>query len=175
MARSIVMFVFLATGLCSTPEPLTAIVEAVATQSAKVGGPVELVVAVKNTGPSIPHLAFVFRTPDRWYERRGNIPLRACAACARPSVRLRQQPRRRSGRERLGRDGQLGICLRFPLDDEIAEHDRGFFGLEDIGALVVILEAWIGVVLVVCIPVGGHHLEHVILDLLRGERAVPAA
>jgi len=69
MTRSIVMFVFLATGLCSTPEPLTAVVDAVATQSARVGGPVELVVAVKNTGPSIPHLAFVFRTPDRWYER----------------------------------------------------------------------------------------------------------
>ncbi len=46
MTRSIVMFVFLATGLCSTPEPLTAIVDAVATQSAKVGGTVELVVAV---------------------------------------------------------------------------------------------------------------------------------
>src|SRR5438034_9665768 len=79
MTRSIVMFVFLATGLCSTPEPLTAIVEAVATQSAKVGGPVELVVAVKNTGPSIPHLAFVFRTPDRWYERHEMTNLGGCA------------------------------------------------------------------------------------------------
>ena len=78
MTRSIVMFVFLATGLCSTPEPLTAIVEAVATQSAKVGGPVELVVAVKNTGPSIPHLAFVFRTPDRWYERHEMTNLGGC-------------------------------------------------------------------------------------------------
>src|SRR5438094_3227739 len=78
MTRSIVMFVFLATGLCSTPEPLTAIVDAVATQSAKVGGTVELVVAVKNTGPAIPHLALVFRTPDRWYERHEMTDLGGC-------------------------------------------------------------------------------------------------
>src|SRR2546426_1281332 len=78
MTRSIVMFVFVATSLCSPPEPLTAIVDAVATQSAKVGGPVELVVAVKNTGPSISHLAFVFRTPDRWYERHEMTDLGGC-------------------------------------------------------------------------------------------------
>ena len=60
------------------PEPLTAIVDAVATQSAKVGGTVELVVAVKNTGPAIPHLALVFRTPDRWYERHEMTDLGGC-------------------------------------------------------------------------------------------------
>src|SRR5207253_9450680 len=86
MTRSIVMFVFLATGLCSTPEPLTAIVDAVATQSAKVGGTVELVVAVKNTGPAIPHLALVFRTPDRWYERHEMTDLGGCSIAAEASA-----------------------------------------------------------------------------------------
>src|SRR2546426_10027537 len=86
MTRSIVMFVFLATGLCSTPEPLTAIVDAVATQSAKVGGTVELVVAVKNTGPAISHLGLVFRTPDRWYERHEMTDLGGCSIAADASA-----------------------------------------------------------------------------------------
>src|SRR5437762_12541387 len=86
MTRSIVMFVFLATGLCSTPEPLTAIVDAVATQSAKVGGTVELVVAVKNTGPAIFHLGLVFRTPDRWYERHEMTDLGGCSIAADASA-----------------------------------------------------------------------------------------
>ena len=47
--------------------------------------------------------------------------------------------------------------------------------MEDIGTLVVILEASIVIVLVMRILVGGHHLEHVILDRLRSERAVPAS
>lgn len=54
----------LAAGVCSTPEPLTATVDAAGSQTATVGGAVQLVVKVTNTGPLIPHLGLVFRTAD---------------------------------------------------------------------------------------------------------------
>ena len=69
MNRSIVMFALLASGFCAPSYPLTATVQAVATQNASVGGAAELLVNVTNTGPAISHLGLVFRTPDRWYER----------------------------------------------------------------------------------------------------------
>lgn len=61
--------VLLASGLCSNPDPMTATVDVSGSQTARVGDPVELVVKVTNTGPLIPHLGLVFRTPDHWYER----------------------------------------------------------------------------------------------------------
>lgn len=181
MNRSIVLVAFLASGICVSSDPLTATVDAVATQSAAVGGPAELVVKVTNTGPAIYHLGLVFRTTDRWYERhemtdfglrdrrrrlsvrlrrscgerdqdvfasRGReygrqLPFRACAARAGPSIRLRERPLRRGRRPRPGRDRSLGACLRarFSFEDEIAERHRRLLGLERVGALVVLLEA----------------------------------
>lgn len=64
--------------LCSNPVPFTASVEAVATHSSTVGGSVQLVVKVTNTGPLVPHLGLVFRTPDRWYERHRMTDLGGC-------------------------------------------------------------------------------------------------
>jgi hypothetical protein len=78
MNRSLALVAFLAAGLCSGPEPLTAEVEAHATQSAGVGSPVEMVVQVTNTGPVISQLGFVFRTEDRWYERNEMTDLGGC-------------------------------------------------------------------------------------------------
>ena len=68
----------LASGLCSTPDPMTATVQAAGSQSAQVGDPVDLVVQVTNTGPLIPHLGLVFRTADRWYERHKMTDLGGC-------------------------------------------------------------------------------------------------
>jgi hypothetical protein len=82
MNRSFVMVVFLAAGLCSGPDPLTATVDAVATHSATVGGPVELVIEVTNTGPPISQLGLVFRTADRWYERHEVTDLGGCTIAA---------------------------------------------------------------------------------------------
>lgn len=68
----------LVTGLCSSPDPMTATVDAAGTQSARVGDPVQLVVKVTNTGRLIPHLGLVFRTSDRWYERHKVTDLGGC-------------------------------------------------------------------------------------------------
>ena len=68
----------LAAGLCSPAAPLTATVDAAATQSARLGGAVQLVVTVTNTGPLIPRLGLVFRTPDRWFERHQVTNLGGC-------------------------------------------------------------------------------------------------
>src|SRR6266702_8784492 len=68
----------LAAGLCAAPEQLTATVDAAGSQSAKLGGAVQLVVKVTNTGPLIPHLGLVFRTPHRWYERHNVTDLGGC-------------------------------------------------------------------------------------------------
>lgn len=68
----------LASGLCSNAVPMTAAVEVAGTQAAKVGDQVELVVKVTNTGPLIPHLGLVFRTPDTWYERHKMTDLGGC-------------------------------------------------------------------------------------------------
>ena len=53
---------------CANPTPLTATVEASATQSVAVGGRAQLVVKLTNTGPAIPHLGLVFMTADKWYD-----------------------------------------------------------------------------------------------------------
>ncbi|MDQ2942609.1 MAG: hypothetical protein M3R21_02940 [Candidatus Dormibacteraeota bacterium] len=53
---------------CSTPIPLSATVEAAATQDAAVGGHAQLSIKLTNTGPAIPHLGLVFRTVDKWYD-----------------------------------------------------------------------------------------------------------
>ena len=53
---------------CANPTPLTATVEASATQSVAVGGRSQLVVKLTNTGPAIPHLGLVFMTADKWYD-----------------------------------------------------------------------------------------------------------
>ncbi|SRR6266446_4559872 len=79
MNRSIVLVALLASGLCAPSDPLTATVQAVATQNARVGGLVDLVVSVTNTGPAISHLGLVFRTSDRWYERHEMTDLGGCS------------------------------------------------------------------------------------------------
>ena len=78
--------VLLASSLCSTPDPMTATVDVAGTQSARVGDAVELVVKVTNTGPLIPHLGLVFRTPDRWYERHHVSELGGCAIASDESA-----------------------------------------------------------------------------------------
>ena len=76
----------LATGLCSNPDPMTAAVEAVGSQTARVGDSVQLVVKVTNTGPLIPHLGLVFRTSDTWYERHQMTDLGGCSIAKEESA-----------------------------------------------------------------------------------------
>src|SRR5207245_9719864 len=68
----------LASGLCSSPDLLTAAVEGGGSHAARVGETVQLVIKVTNTGAAIPHLGLVFRTPDRWYERHKMTDLGGC-------------------------------------------------------------------------------------------------
>ena len=63
---------------CAGPAQLTATVEATVSTSAAVGGVVQLVVKVTNTGPLIPHLGLVFRSEDKWYERHQMTELGDC-------------------------------------------------------------------------------------------------
>ena len=65
-------------GICSAPVAMTATVDATATHASLVGGQAQLVVKVVNTGPLVPHLGLVFRTPDRWYERHKMTDLGGC-------------------------------------------------------------------------------------------------
>ena len=53
---------------CISPIPLSATVEAAATQAVAVGAHAQLSVKLTNTGPAIPHVGLVFRTADKWYE-----------------------------------------------------------------------------------------------------------
>ena len=71
---------------CTDPVPLTATVDATATTSAEVGGVVQLVVKVTNTGPLIPHLGLVFRSEDKWYERHRMTELGQCTVAADSSA-----------------------------------------------------------------------------------------
>jgi len=71
---------------CADPVPLTATVEVIASTSAEVGGAVQLVVKVTNTGPLIPHLGLVFRTADKWYEKHRVTDLGGCVVAADSSA-----------------------------------------------------------------------------------------
>ncbi len=71
---------------CVNPVPLSAVVEASATQDAAVGGRAQLLVKLTNTGPAIPHLGLVFRTADRWYEHHIVSDLGGCAVAADASA-----------------------------------------------------------------------------------------
>jgi hypothetical protein len=71
---------------CNGPVPLTATVDAIATTGAEVGGAVQLVVKVTNTGPLIPHLGLVFRSEDKWYERHRMTELSDCTVVADSSA-----------------------------------------------------------------------------------------
>jgi len=71
---------------CVNPVPLSAVVEASATQDAAVGGRAQLLVKLTNTGPAIPHLGLVFRTADRWYEHHAVSDLGGCAVAADASA-----------------------------------------------------------------------------------------
>jgi hypothetical protein len=67
---------------CSSPTPLTATVDALATKTASVGGQTQLVVTVTNTGPLIPHLGLVFMTADKWYDHNLITDAGKCSTAA---------------------------------------------------------------------------------------------
>ena len=71
---------------CADPVRMTANVYATATTSAEVGGVVQLVVKVTNTGPLIPHLGLVFRSEDKWYERHRVTELGDCTVATDSSA-----------------------------------------------------------------------------------------
>lgn len=71
---------------CAEPVHLTAAVDATATTSTEVGGVVQLVVKVTNTGPTIPHLGLVFRGSDKWYESHRVTELGECTVAADSSA-----------------------------------------------------------------------------------------
>ena len=76
MALGIALFVLCA--CLDTPAPLTATVNASASQSSTVGGRAQLVVSVINTGPPIPHLGLMFLSADKWFERHTVTEPGAC-------------------------------------------------------------------------------------------------
>jgi len=82
----VVLAWLLATGLCSPPQPLSASVNVIASSSLHVGELSQLVVKVTNTGPAIPHLGLVFRTPDRWFERHEMKNLAGCTVATASSA-----------------------------------------------------------------------------------------
>lgn len=86
MKPALVVAILLAAGPCSPPQPLTATVSAVASDKAKVGESVQLVVKVTNTGPLIPHLGLVFRSEDRWFERHQVTDFAGCAVASEQSA-----------------------------------------------------------------------------------------
>jgi hypothetical protein len=71
--------IVLVVSACTDPVPLTASVQAAATQDVAVGGRAQLVVQLTNTGPAIPHLGLVFMTGDKWYEHHTVADLGGCA------------------------------------------------------------------------------------------------
>ena len=86
MRLGIVITVAMLAAACAGPVPLTATVDAIASTSADVGGAVQLVVKVTNTGPPIPHLGLVFRSADKWYERHRMTELGGCSVAAESSA-----------------------------------------------------------------------------------------
>ncbi len=86
MKTSSLVILMIVSGICSTPIPLTATVDAQASQSAKIGAAAQLVVKVVNTGPAIPHLGLVFRTQDRWFERHKMTDLGGCTIITEESA-----------------------------------------------------------------------------------------
>ena len=81
-----VLALSLVAGLCTAPIPITAGFEVSATQSSAVGSTEQLVVKVANTGPSIPQLGLVFRSPDRWFDRHRMTELAGCTVDSRASA-----------------------------------------------------------------------------------------
>jgi hypothetical protein len=71
--------ILLVVSACTDSVPLTAAVQAAATQDVAVGGRAQLVVQLTNTGPAIPHLGLVFTTADKWYEHHTVSDLGGCA------------------------------------------------------------------------------------------------
>src|SRR2546423_15377390 len=69
----------LTSGLCSSPDLLTAAVEGGWSHAVRVGEAVQLVIKVTNTGAAIPHLGLVLPTPARWCERHKMTDLGGCA------------------------------------------------------------------------------------------------
>jgi hypothetical protein len=86
MKAGVVVALAVVTSLCANPVPFTATFDISATLKAVVGERAQLVVKVTNTGPLIPHLGLVFRTPDRWYERHAVIDLAGCTIAADASA-----------------------------------------------------------------------------------------
>lgn len=75
-----------AAGPCAAPQPMTASVNVIASSVVRVGDVAQLVVKVTNTGPAIPHLGLVFRTPDRWYDRHEMKDLAGCSVATESSA-----------------------------------------------------------------------------------------
>ena len=73
-------------GLCTAPIPLSAGVEVSTTQRAVVGSTEQLVIRVANTGPPIPQLGLVFRTPDVWFVTHRITELGGCTVAAESSA-----------------------------------------------------------------------------------------
>lgn len=86
MKSIVVLAVVVAAGPCTTPVPLTASVNVVASSSLHVGDVAQLVVKVTNDGPLIPHLGLVFRTADVWFSRHEMKNLSGCAVSAESSA-----------------------------------------------------------------------------------------
>ena len=85
-ALFLVASVLAASGLCASPQHLTASMSVAASTSSSVGGAAQLVVTVTNTGPLIPHLGLVFRTSDQWYERHEMKDLASCSVVSESSA-----------------------------------------------------------------------------------------
>src|SRR5438445_13062429 len=76
----------LATGFCSAPDAMAAVVEGGGSHGARVAEAVQLVIKVTNTGPFIPHLGFVFRTPHRRFEVHKMTALGGCTIAEEQSA-----------------------------------------------------------------------------------------
>jgi hypothetical protein len=82
----VVLAILVAAGSCSTPVPLKASVNVIASSSLHVGDVAHLVVKVTNNGPLIPHLGLVFRTADVWFSRHQMKDLAGCVVSVESSA-----------------------------------------------------------------------------------------